>query len=282
MTNHHRPTALRARRGSLSTKLLFSGALAAGLAVLAPAEASAQDAEGLGDEPLRTRIAAGAQVVPSYPGADSISIRPLFDVSRARGDEHFGFEAADESFGFAVLRFGRLSFGPALGFEGSRTADDVGAELPKVGFTVEAGGFAEYQMTDDFRLRAEVRKGLGGHKGLIANLGADFVVRDGDDWLFSIGPRMTVADDNYHDAYFSVAPEDSGPSGLPAYNAGGGIQSVGATAGYLQQLNERWGLYSYAKYDRLIGDAADSPIVRELGSRNQFSGGVALTYTFGG
>jgi outer membrane protein len=37
---------------------------------------------------------------------------------------------------------------------------------------------------------------------------------------------------------------------------------------------------AYAKYDRLSGDAADSPVVRELGSRSQLSGGLGITYTF--
>ena len=31
-----------------------------------------------------------------------------------------------------------------------------------------------------------------------------------------------------------------------------------------------------------IGDAARSPVVRELGSRDQPSAGIALSYTFGG
>jgi len=92
---------------------------------------------------------------------------------------------------------------------------------------------------------------------------------------------VTWADHRYHDAYFSVAPADSAPSGLPAYDAGAGIQAVGVTAGLVTQLTRRWGIYSYAKYDRLAGDAADSPIVRRYGSRDQLSGGIALSYTFG-
>ena len=36
-------------------------------------------------------------------------------------------------------------------------------------------------------------------------------------------------------------------------------------------------MYSYAKYDRLVGGAAQSRIVRLLGSGDQLSGGVALT-----
>jgi outer membrane protein len=45
-------------------------------------------------------------------------------------------------------------------------------------------------------------------------------------------------------------------------------------------LNDRWGLFGFARYERLVGDAAKSPIVREFGSRNQLSGGIGLNYTF--
>jgi outer membrane protein len=39
-------------------------------------------------------------------------------------------------------------------------------------------------------------------------------------------------------------------------------------------------MFGFARYERLVGDAAKSPIVRELGSRNQLSGGAGLSYTF--
>jgi outer membrane protein len=138
-----------------------------------------------------------------------------------------------------------------------------------------------YQVSDGFRLRGEMRKGVTGHKGWIGMAGADFVMRDRDEWLFSIGPRLTWSDDRYQDTWFGVAQEDSAPSGLPAYDPGGGIQAYGATASFLKQFTPRWGIQTYAKYDRLVGDAADSPVVRQHGSREQFSGGVALNYTFG-
>ncbi len=256
----------------------ISGGVAAVLAALASQPAVAQEQ----DEPRRTRVGLGVQVVPSYPGADSVSIRPLFDIARAREDQAFEYEAPDESSGFPLLHMGDLALGPAINFEGSRTGEDVGTALPKVGFTLEAGAFAQYAVSERIRLRAEIRKGLGGHEGWIGNLGADFVARQGDDWLLSLGPRVTIADDRYHSAYFSVASEDSGASGLPPYAAEGGVQSAGAVIGFLRQLSSRWGIYSYAKYDRLVGDAAGSPIVRRYGSRDQLSGGLALTYTFGG
>ena len=249
--------------------------------VLLAAPAVAQDTTQNDKPPLRTRVALGPQLVPSYPGSDSYSLRPFVDVSRARGDDDFAFEAPDESFGFPLIRNDKFQFGPSLGFEGQRDADDVGAAVPKVGFTFEAGAFAQVQILPAIRVRVEGRKGIGGHKGLIGSVGADYVARDRDRWLFSIGPRLTLADARYHRAYFGVTPATAAATGLGAFRPDGGIQAVGATAGVLRQLSPRWGIAGYAKYDRLVADAGRSPLVRAFGSRDQLSGGLALSYTFG-
>lgn len=259
---------------------LHLGALALAFAATgfaAPARAQEQPAK----EPRRGQVALGPQLQPSFPGAKRLSLAPFVNVWTARGDTPFEFEAPDENLSFPVARLGGLAIGPALNFMGSRTAKDVGTNLPRVGFTVEAGGFAQYFVARDFRVRAELRQGIGGHKGLVGNLSADFVARDGDASVFSIGPRLTIVNQKYQSAYFAVAPADAAHSGLAPYAAKGGIQSAGAAVGYLKQVSRRWGFYSYAKYERLFGNAASSPIVQRFGSRDQFSVGLAATYTFG-
>jgi MipA family protein len=248
-----------------------------GLSSAAPVMAQQEGEEA----PRRTRVALGPQLVPSYPGADGVSVRPLVDVARGRGDTPFAFEAPDESFGPRLLHGSGLEVGPSLNFEGRRSRSDTDGRLDKVGFTVELGGFVNYQLTPAIRLRTEVRKGLGGHHGWIGVAGADYIARDGDRWLFSLGPRLTLSDGSYNRAYFGVSQTETAMAGLPAYRPDGGLQAVGATAGLVRQFTPRWGVYGYAKYDRLVADPARSPVVREFGSRNQVSGGVALTYTFG-
>jgi outer membrane scaffolding protein for murein synthesis (MipA/OmpV family) len=242
--------------------------------------AHARDAAGGSEK--RTRVILGPQLAPSWPGAKELSIGPYVDVSRERVGTEFTFEAADESFGGPLIQSGKFAFGPSLAFIGKRTAADIDADLPKVGFTIEAGGFAQVSLTPAFRVRVEGRKALSGHKGWAGEVSADYIARDGDDWLFSVGPRVTLGDDKFSDAYFGVTPAAAATSGLAAYDADGGIQSVGVTAGYHRMLGRRWGVALYGRYDRLVGDAADSPITRQLGSRSQPSVGVALSYTFGG
>ena len=268
-----RPLA-RANAG-LAPALLTVALMASPLLILAP-PASAQEVS----EQRRVRVGIGPQLFPSYPGSDSYRAGALFVFDRARGDTPFEFEAADESFDFTLVREGRLSLGPAASAQRSRKPGDLGAPMPKIGFTLELGGFAQYELSDNFRVRGELRKGLGGHDGLVGSLSADAIIRDGDDWLIAAGPRVTWSNRTYQNAYFGIAPDDAAASGLPVHRVGGGVHALGATATFVTELTPRWGIYSYARYDRVVGRPGDTPLVRQYGSRDQFSGGLALTYTF--
>lgn len=226
-------------------------------------------------------VGGGAQVYAKYPGGDSYGINPWPILGIRREGTPLPFEAPDDGFDFEILRRGSVfNFGPDVRFQNKREEDDVGAAVGDVGFTVEAGGFVELNPSERFRLRAALRQGIGGHEGLVADLGADFVLRDRDTYVFSIGPRLRWADNDFHDAYFGISPAMAAATGLPVFDPGGDFYALGAMAGYTQMIGRDWGIQLYAGYERLMGDAADSPIVRNFGSRDQFSGGVGLFYNF--
>lgn len=233
-------------------------------------------------EPLRVRVGLGAQVVPQFPGSDASGVTPYWDFAVARGSKPFEFEAADEAFGFTVLRGAGFEIGPAITFETGRTRKEAGVAVDEIGATVEAGGFVQYWLTRSIRVRTEVRRGIGGHRSWVGSVGADYVVRDADNYVFSVGPRIGLSDRNYQAAYFGVSAREAAATGLPAYRPGSGAHSVGAVAGVYYSLGGRWGVVGYAGYDRLVGDAARSPFIRNFGKRDHLSGGAGLAYTFGG
>ncbi|HEV7658745.1 MAG TPA: MipA/OmpV family protein [Allosphingosinicella sp.] len=252
---------------------------AAFLSLLAAAPASAQD-----DEAPRGRIVTlgmGAQVSPQYPGADSYSIGPLPNFGLRRPGQPIVFESIDDGAGFGFLSYDSvINFGPAVRFQSKRDEDDVGAAVGDVGFTVEVGGFVSINPSRNFRIRAELRRGLGGHKAWTGSLGADLIMRDDQNYFVSIGPRVRWADNRYNDRYFGVTPAVTGATGLATLDPDGGVYALGAIANLNHRLGRNWGLQAYAGYDRLVGDAADSPIVRAFGSRDQFSGGGGLWIEF--
>jgi MipA family protein len=246
-----------------------------------PAEIDKISDADTGRKPSRTRVFLGPQFGPAFPGADRSSIGPYMDYSRARGGEFFPYEAPDESFGFNLYEKKGTAFGLAANMQGRRKASDTDGFLPSVKHSLELGAGAQTWITPDIRLRGEVRKAVTGHKAWVGNISGDYVRQHGDDWLWSIGPRLTLADGKFHRAYYGVRAVDAVPdSPLSPYRPKGGVHSVGLAASAQYQLDKNWGLAGYAKYERLVGDAASSPVTREYGSRNQPSVGLAVSYTF--
>jgi MipA family protein len=226
-------------------------------------------------------IGVGAQVYPKFPGGDELGLFPMPIIDFRREGEPLPFEAADDSFGFGLLgRDSRVNVGPAVRMVNKRTPEDVGAPVDRVGRTVEVGAFAEAYVMPAVRLRAEGRKGLGGHRGWSGEIMADYVMRGGETWIASIGPRLRIADADYMNAFYGITPAAAVRTGLPVYTADAGIQAVGAITTLRYQISPAIGVHSYAGYDRLTGDAAESPIVRGFGSRDQFSAGLGLSYSF--
>ena len=58
------------------------------------------------------------------------------------------------------------------------------------------------------------------------------------------------------------------------------MKGVGVEGEARYALTPHWSVVGKAGYERLIGDAADSPIT-EAGSENQFTAALGLTYRFG-
>lgn len=243
--------------------------------------AAAQTAPAEDERPLIATFGVGPQFLPEFPGAEDFSLNPLVGVFVRREGDPIPGRAPDDGFGFSLTgRGGPIEIGPVVHFQSEREEEDVGAPVGNVDFTVEPGVFVNVNVSPAFRLRFEGRRGVGGHDAFLGDVGADLFLRGGTDTLFSIGPRLRLADDDWMDAYFAVTPAAALASGLPVYDPEGGIRSVGAMAGLTHQFSRSFGIYAYAGYDRLVGDAADSPIVRAFGSQDQFSGGIALTYSF--
>jgi outer membrane protein len=237
--------------------------------------ASAQDAKD-----VRVRVGLGAQLQPDFIGAKSSDVAPLFHLNMARGTNPFRFGAPDDSPSIALVSSDGFSFGPAANIQARRKESDVGAPVGSVPRTFEAGAFAQYLVAGSVRVRAELLKGINGHEGLVGTISADKIWRDGDRYVVSIGPRVLFSDARYQRAYFGVTPAVSIATGLPAYRPGGGVHAIALASGATYALNSRWGVFGFARYERLVGDAARSPIIRQLGSRNQLSAGLGLNYTF--
>lgn len=237
---------------------------------LAPLSLAAQTAEGPG---LAFTLGVGVESVPDYFGSDEQAVGPglSFDLGYVGlGPLRFGsrdFNAVSEGWGFR----GSFRYIPERtgdDFEGSnRLADPVDAAL-------ELGGGLRYAQPW-WEVYAVARKGIGGHDGLVADVGMDLIARPTDRLSLRAGPRLFYGDDDFAGTYFSTTP-DTNRAG-PLYEASGGLLSSGLEVGADYRLTESWGLAATLRLDRLQNDAAASPITRD---DDQLSASALVTRRF--
>ena len=172
--------------------------------------------------------------------------------------------------------------GALVGKESGRDEDDNDnlEGLGDVDSGWSAGLFGRYDIDEHIRLQAEGRQEFaGGHSGLVVDAGAE-VTLPFDSPLLRAYAGVTYASSDYMEEFFSISSKQSANSGKPTYDADAGIKNVtlALSAGY--DITDNWVIGAIIRYDRLVGDAEDSPIVDDGGSRDQFTGGVSIAYQF--
>jgi outer membrane protein len=223
-----------------------------------------------------------AAAAPRYEGSDEFVFRPtpIIDVRRAGTPPRF--HSPREGFGVGILDFGSFRAGPVGKLRYPRKEGDTSdlRGLGDVDWAVEVGGFAEFWPTQWLRAYAEVRQGFGGHKGVVSDILIDAVYHATPQLTLSAGPRLTLQSSGAVSPYFDVTAAQSAASGLPVYDAGGGVTSWGVGGQARYQWSPQWATYTYVEYQRLVGDVADSPLVSLRGTRDQVQVGLGVSYSF--
>ncbi len=258
-----------------STHVAAILAMTFGAGLSAPAAVQAQEF-GLSGE-----IGLGARVRPGYFGSDDYTVGPI---------GRFGLEAltygpissgtpgvARDTTGFRVRGAFRIVPG--------RSADDFPelAGLEDVDLSVEMGLGAQYEGRS-YRVFADARYGVIGHGALVSEVGADYIMRPGDDWEISVGPRLFFGSDDYANTYFGVTAAEAGASAsaFSAYQADGGLVSMGLDMRVERQLNDDWSLRGDLEISEFVNSAADSPIVQQGNARHAIVGiTLARRFSFG-
>ncbi|BCP55460.1 MltA-interacting MipA family protein [Kaistia sp. 32K] len=257
--------------GSLVLPLAVSSAIAADSA--APKRNDGVD--------LVIELGVGGQVQPRYPGARDLLFAPYPIVSMS----YLRLPGLFELGGGPKTAF---TIGPSFRVIGKRDpGDEPGlAGTRKLDPTYEAGIKAAYEFNFDpvygAEVIGEVRGAFGEASGVVGTVGADVIARPIKTLELRLGPRANLASSDYMGTYFSVTPGESVASGghLDAFDAGGGLYSVGLKASARYEFKPTWFLNANAGYERFVGDARNSPIVATAGNENQFTVGVGLSKQF--
>ena len=170
-----------------------------------------------------------------------------------------------------------LGFGPSVRYITGRDADDFEelAGLATIDPSLELGGRVSYA-APSFELFASLRYGAVGHKSFVSEVGGDLIYRPTDNIRLSAGPRVLWGDEDYANTYFGISADEALASTVfgDAFEAGSGMISAGAELEAVYEVSDNWQVVGTITYDKLRGDAADSPISE---SDEQISTQIVLT-----
>jgi outer membrane protein len=255
----------------------FLGIALASIGMVVPASA-----EGWFSGDWYLKVGGTALYAPKFDGASgrALAFQPI--VSLGKHGRSARFSSRNDNISLALVDNGMIRAGAAgkLVFRRDGGTDGRLAGLSPVRFGGEIGGFAEIYPTDNMRMRAELRHGVRSHDGLVADFSADFFHNVTDTIQISAGPRARWASADYFDAYYGVDAAEAAASGLSVYRPGSGFASAGVGGAVNWKATDRLDTSVFAEYARLMGPAADSSLVRERGSRNQFTLGASATWRF--
>jgi len=238
---------------------------------------------------LPNMIGFGIGATPAYSGADEY-IAGIVPGGRyefkdsSRFVEWYG-PAGDMN----LLDSPTWQFGPALGlrFGRSNVKDEVVARLPEVDATLEGGVMASWTHDNSSGIPWRLRIGaialtdLGDtYSGLNASAFGSFWMPLSARVFVGLGGGVSWASASYNQAFYGVTDAGSAASGLPAFTPDQGLRQWYAWPAVIFQLNGPWYAGAALFYQRIAGDPADSPIVRERGDRNQLTGGIGIGYVW--
>lgn len=272
-------------------RVLLTAAIASlGLVSTAQAQGTAATASG----PWKASIGAGVGYAPDYEGSDDYEYSFLPAINVSYRDLVF-LDSNRMAIGINAVRNANFRVGPMLKYRGGRDEGDNDGltGLGDVDYSLELGVFAEAtfgNITVGLDLSQDISEG---HEGFVADLGAAYKFQMSPRLRASLGTSMTWADSNYMSAFFGMSqvqcaafaantgmtcPTDS--SGTTEYVADSGIKDVGLSTNVTYSFTPNVALTGIVSYKRMMEEAADSPIVADLGSKDQYFMGALLSYRF--
>jgi outer membrane scaffolding protein for murein synthesis (MipA/OmpV family) len=241
----------------------FSADLDADQATVAP-QPQQFDAARYGDfrdtlHDWKVTIGAGGVYMPEYEGSDKFDIKPFPIISAKIGDR-----VEIDTTGITVNLFERDGFrvGVKGGYNLGRQEKDSDylRGLGDIDAAGVIGGVVSYGR-GPFEVYGSFDKTIGGSEGMTGKLGAKASYRY-ERFIFSADVSGTWADDKEMQTYFGVTPAQSAASGLERYDAKAGIKRVDVKGSITYMMTENWMVTGAAGAGVLMGDAKDSPVVK--------------------
>jgi len=272
--------------------------LAAAAVLLASPCAMAQDQIPIQLPEQVNLIGLGVFGVPDYYGS-SKNDAVLAPVARYSWDGTSYIQLLGTEVSVNLSPIPEFRAGPLLRVRGRRdddVDDDVVRQMRPIASATELGIFAAYHLPLDAArpmhkliFSADVVGNTNNvYDGASGNLRVNYVypfdaAMIGRPLIGSIGIGMFFGSSSFNQRYFGVTGTDVGlfpELGGQAYRADPSVTSIKIPFSLTTALNREWLITFAGRYEGLLDEAKDSPVVDGRGDSNQWIIGIAASYQF--
>ncbi len=269
------PFTIIARSGALA----LMGLCVAGTALAQPAVLDRPLPPGQTKGDWQVDVGVAALNGPDYDGSDDRRTFAVPFINLAYKD--IAFFSVQEGLGVNLIRTDDFRAGPVarVRFARDESENEALKGLGDVDLAIEAGGFAEWRK-DGWSAKivalTDVSDAHGGSTARVS-VGRSFRLKP---VIVSLGADAQFVSKDVNQTYFGVNAAQAARSGYAVYSPKGGLQSAAVSALTVLPLSQNSAVLGLVSYTKLMGDAADSPIVRIKGSEDQVTAGAFYVYRF--
>ena len=249
-------------------------------------------------QPFQAQIGLGIGPLPEHEGSDDYAAAALPLINIRKPGAYFIKGASINtndglaSAGITLLHFSyseestrrmQIVIGPLVrAYAGRDTNDsDVLNGLGDIDQSVDIGGFITFTAGDWLANLSVSPQDVGDdNDGTLATVDIEYTISIKEGLELSTGLSTSWADDDYMQGYFGVTDAQATQSGLSRFDSKSSFKDVGFQVKTSYAVSPRLSLEGQVGYWHLLNDAADSPIVKDVGSADQVRGLIGFLYQF--
>ncbi|MFT3800150.1 MAG: MipA/OmpV family protein [Burkholderiaceae bacterium] len=223
----------------------------------------------------------GGQYLPSWLGSDRHEWRPVpfFDIEMPG----IGELSSTDGLTLHLPHDGPWEVGLYGDYLWGRSRSDLGPRLagrvPSLSPRIHAGLYSEYQFSERSALGAKLGHDLMGG-GAYLNVYYDYDLPQVWYIQHSLELGWRGMSRSAMNRFFGVSAQSAMQLQTGTWSPGSGSQQLSANYSAFVPTSQHTGFALSIEYARLLGDAAASPLVRQFGSRNQWTTSIAFVYHF--
>lgn len=229
-------------------------------------------------EDFNFRLGYGFGLTPDYEGSDDFRFLnvPLVEINYKNK-----LVLQNTKLRYNLLTHKLFRLGPLINYKFGRE-EKRNSALTGMGDekdALEVGVFFDGKK-NGFIYSGDIRHGLGAGLGISGRIILGHGIYQDEKFMALAAVQLKWGGDATNRELFGISQQQSLTTGMDAFDPDGGLSSAGLNFYGRYQIGKNLRIEGITGYSLITGKAADSPLVKDFGSRNQFIMGIGARINF--